>query len=161
VIAAGVALLGAVLLGAILLGIAGRWRGSGRSYGLGRPACALLIAVPALLANWQLGLAVFGLSWLGVAQDHDPSGRDWQQNVSSGLLFTGYAALAEASQHDWRLAAAFALAGLAKGAWYLLPAGTWSTGPLQGRFVWRELGFFATCGAVAGWAAWDAWSAGA
>lgn len=127
-----------------------RWRGSGRSRGMGRPACALLIAAPALYTDWRLGAVVFGLSWLGVSQDHDPSGDDWQQNLTSGLLFTGYAALAEASQHDWLPAAGFALAGSLKAACGLLPAGSWTTGPLRGRFVWRELAFGACWGAAMG-----------
>jgi len=127
--------------------LAYRWRGSGRSRGFGRPACALLIAIPALVADWRLGLCVALFSWLGVSQDHDPGGRDWQQNLASGVLFTGWAALAAAALGLWIAAGGFVLAGAAKAACYRLPEGTRTTGPLKGRFAWREFAFGASWGA--------------
>lgn len=141
------AILAAVMLGAF----AWRWRGTGSWHLLpGRILCAGLIAAPALLHDWRLGLAVAVLSWRGASTDHDPSGRNIAQNTDSGLFLTGWASLEAASRGDWISAGLLAGAGLLKGLLYRLPAG-----PAPDlKFVWRELAFGAVWGAAVGASLW-------
>lgn len=125
--------------------LAYRWRGTG-NLALGRPLCALLIALPLAWENWIVALAVFAFSWRGVAADHDPSGKALWQNADSGLRFTEPAAFGWLFLGAWPVTLALMAAGALKAACCLLPEGTRTTGPLKGRFVWRELAFGACWG---------------
>ena len=136
------------LAGALLGALAWRWRGSGH-LGLGRLLCAGLLAIPALYHNWPLGLAVAALTFAAACLEHDPGGKDLEQNLLSGVLLTGFAALEAAGRGDWLAGGFLALAGLLKAPGY-----RWTPrGPEPDmKFLWRELAYGACWGTAAGYA---------
>lgn len=143
----------AIVAGAALCACAWRWRGSGH-LALGRILCAGLIAVPSLWHDWPMGLAVGLLTWAASCLEHDPGGKDLEQNLLSGVLLTGFAALAALAAGNWAAAGALAVAGLLKGPLYRLPEADpqarWIPAALRGRFLYRELAFGAAWGAAVG-----------
>lgn len=143
------AIIGGALLGAALT----RWTGSGEGrLGTGRLLSAALIALSVFLQDWLLGLAVFALTWRAKSLPHGDglNGSKPFFMADTGLMLTGFAALAELALGRPLWAVLYAVAGLAKGLTYLLPEGTRTTGRLKGRFIWKELALGAVVFAVAG-----------